>query len=826
GAVDLVDRDRVVEQFGDVGQGLGDALHLVRSGRTKRWRPELLEMERVAESLADIPELLYDTISVNKIYRTSLLVGSGIRFPEGLLFEDQLFTLEVMATAGRVAVIPQTVYRWYVDRLSEEPSITQRRNEARNVDSRIEVNRRIDAFLERLGDPRLTAAKQVKFLRHDLYLYLSSMLEIDDETAMVLVDRLVPYVATLDPRPAWEVRPALRVAIYHLLQRDLEGIRSAMRFVKWASVVDVRIRADGGRQWWGCEHLDGGPDAGGIGVREWLDVTTLGIDAIPFSQRRYLHRVESFVTAGDRVVVTGSTVDQDGELVRAEGVELRFLIGGSRTLLSLPGAWTGWEGVRRMWRAEGTLLPHPARDLEERDRGTVALAIVRDDIVNVTGLRSAEADVPSVGLGYPGRVRTTGPDSLVIGAHENGAVGWKAVTRTSRHRRAAARRRRWYRLPGATRLATVLSLVRRDWLTALAGRLARAMPARAEILVDPGTGRPPQADVAAVAHAVRHLSPDLAQVWVARPDRTGVPPTAQCVDRGSIGHAWHAGRAFVRIEDGATAPALPQGRGRVVVNARVTTPVHRIGLDDPSVLTSRSSVAAHRRRGRSWSVLAASSADAADVIAPALAFSGRIDTVGLPRMDTALRHLAAPDGRAALREVLDLPADRAVIVHIPADRDIEAPLLDLEDWAAALGRHTYLVLAAGVGESVPTARRHAVRLLAPEEDLSAHIAASDLVVSDYSDRLADAAAADRAIVLFQPDREEYARRTRGLYAGVDDLGPVVTTQLQLGDVVTDWLRDPMTWDAAHGPARRAWAARYCGPVDGHAGRRLAEAVLP
>ena len=120
----------------------------VRTGRVRRWRPEVHDDARVVDGLADLPDLLYDTISVNKIYRRALLRDNGIRFPEGLLFEDQLFTLEAMAAAERLAVIPETVYRWYVDRLSDEPSITQRRNEARNVESRIEVNRRIDAFLE------------------------------------------------------------------------------------------------------------------------------------------------------------------------------------------------------------------------------------------------------------------------------------------------------------------------------------------------------------------------------------------------------------------------------------------------------------------------------------------------------------------------------------------------------------------------------------------------------------------------------------------------------------------------------------------------------
>ncbi len=41
----------------------------IRTGRTKRWRPEVHDERRVVDGLQDLPELLYDTISVNKIYR-------------------------------------------------------------------------------------------------------------------------------------------------------------------------------------------------------------------------------------------------------------------------------------------------------------------------------------------------------------------------------------------------------------------------------------------------------------------------------------------------------------------------------------------------------------------------------------------------------------------------------------------------------------------------------------------------------------------------------------------------------------------------------------
>jgi CDP-glycerol glycerophosphotransferase len=358
----------------------------VHTGRVKRWRPDLHERMQVVDRLGDLPELLYDTISVNKIYRRELLLERGVRFPEGLLFEDQLFTLEAMAAARRLAVIPDTVYRWYVDRLSDDPSITQRRREARNVESRIEINRRIDDFLAAHPDPRLRREKDLKFFRHDLYLYLSTMLDVDDETASVLMDRLVPYVSVVDVTSAWEVRPGLRIAIYHLLQHDLEGVRAAMRHLRWAGVVDRPVVAVDGRELWDCSHRVGGPPAGGFAADVWLDVTELGLLDKPFPERRYLHRVESIEVVGPRVVVHGSSVDYDGALGGAEEISLQWRSRSGRRASTLACRWTGEDGARRRWSADG-VVSGGARAPRPGDRGPLVLAVRSGGQTNRTAVR-------------------------------------------------------------------------------------------------------------------------------------------------------------------------------------------------------------------------------------------------------------------------------------------------------------------------------------------------------------------------------------------------------------------------------------------------------
>ena len=800
----------------------------ISTGKSRRWRTELHEVEYAADGLGAFPELLADTISVNKIYRRSLLIDNAIRFPEGLLFEDQLFTLQAMASARRVASIPQTVYRWYVDTLSDEPSITQRRHEAENVESRIEINRRIDAFLAVPGREDIRAAKDHKFLRHDLYLYLASMLEVDDETATVLMDRLRPYVSTVDLEPAWRIRPALRVAIFHLLVGDLEGVRSAMRYVKWASVVAVPIIERDGREFWACEHLDGEAVVAERSAHQWLDVTDMHLRRVPFTQRRFLHRLTEIRAEGNRVFASGTSVDYDGSLASAEGVELRFLVGSAQVIGTVAGRWSGSSDHVLEWSAEGPIITTSGRLLAEKDRGTVAVTVMRGAHENTTSARVRQVEAVSATLAYPGDVQRTGPDALVLEHGRNGAVGWRAQ-RSPRHARAVARLAAWNRVPGA-RLATRLW---QAWVREVAHPLAAAagvlLPARDLVLFDSSASRPWNDNVRDLSAALRRQRPEIAQSWVhaRRPDR--VPEGARGVVRGSLAHRWQAARARWLVDDG-TALGI-RARAGAVVFVGDGVPVHRVGLDDPSNLTDESTQVEIRARSRRWAAALVPSDFAAEVVAEAFEFTGERTTTGLVRADVSVAaHRHDPGERARVRDRLDLALDRPVVLYVPTlrtpSREPVDPLIDIEQWSRAIGDRVYLVVRGHPLEplEVSTRWRYAVRDVTDAAGVGDYLAACDLLISDYSSVIADAALVGLPTLLFQPDYDRYVNRAHGTYGDLGLVAPRVSSTTALIDVVDEWLADPDAWSRRHGPALEAYAAERCGPSDGRSAERAVAAL--
>jgi glycosyltransferase involved in cell wall biosynthesis len=352
----------------------------VQSGEATRWRPDLHEETAVFTALD--PRLLYDTIVPNKIFRRDLLVGNAIRFPEGVLFEDQPFTVACLLAAERVAAISPVVYRWYFDKGAEEGSITQGRAQTRNVRDRVTVNRLIDAML--VDRPDWQWAKAVKFLGHEGYLYLSTLLDASDESALAIVAEFNSYLRSIAADAYWQVRPMLRVAFFYLLSGDLEGVRRAMRFERWGAVIDSQLVVDGDRVLFNC---DPGIEILGRSSRDWLDITELRLLDLPFEMRRYLHSLDVYEHDGEDVTTIVRTVDQWGDLDDVRAV-LAWCDGRGHPVLTLPLESNGRDGDSMFWRGVGHLGLAPHRLVRRSDRGTVRVILTDAVRANSTPVRT------------------------------------------------------------------------------------------------------------------------------------------------------------------------------------------------------------------------------------------------------------------------------------------------------------------------------------------------------------------------------------------------------------------------------------------------------
>ncbi|MFE2990997.1 glycosyltransferase family 2 protein [Streptomyces sp. NPDC059262] len=148
----------------------------IPDGREVRWQPQLFETEAFHEDTSAHPELLRDTVSVNKLYGREFLNHHHLRFPDGAFpYEDFVFTARVYAAAARLAVIPDPVYIWQVRRQARRLSISLARDTVGNWRSRVAAQRFAVHTLDRGGHGALADAARTRFLEHDLRMYLREL---------------------------------------------------------------------------------------------------------------------------------------------------------------------------------------------------------------------------------------------------------------------------------------------------------------------------------------------------------------------------------------------------------------------------------------------------------------------------------------------------------------------------------------------------------------------------------------------------------------------------------------------------------------------------
>lgn len=798
----------------DLGCGVVERVDS-RTGKHVRWREESHEAAVLA-SIDDRLPLIYDTVSVNKIYRRSMLLDHGMRFPEGILYEDQLFTMEAFVRASRIAVIPQTVYYWNVDRVSDELSITQRRREVRNVSSRIAVNRLIDEFLREHGSDALRDAKAVKFLSHDLYLYLAVILDADDATAAALAEELRPYVSTTNLDGAERLRPLLKVAVYHLLLGDIEGVRRAMRFIKWSASVDGTVSIRDGRELWVCTSDHPAGEVGGHSAEWWLDVTVQGIARVPVTQRRYCHQLAD-VTEGT-ALLSGSSADYLDSIGDVDHIGVVALRDG-RVLARAEAVLEHVTPLHWEWRAVEEL--RPVGKIAIGDRGTLAIEIVLGDLVNTSILRASDV---RTGTTLPLRLGFARTEGLHLESRDFGVVGWRVIRRSPLSLAGAGIRKAWMRIPGAKALASALTHFRHGVLPRWAAAIGSRLPVTESAVFSCDHGRRYDGHPRAISEYLHTAEPQIRKHWIDADGSLGLPEGVMAVNPSTISGAWKLVRAGYWIDDFGIDPAIRMNRRTAYLQTWHGVALKRVGSDSPdwSLTPARKRRPSRANLGR-WDALVAPSEFFAGTTARAIGFEGPIIADCTPFGDAVL----AASREVALRARLDLPSHRMVVVYAPTRSAARAgeSKLDLEAWWRAFGDRAYLLVRSHPSDplQVPARWNNAIRDISSEADFAAYLGAADALVTDYNSVIFDFARLRRPVGFLAPDYDDYTRRTVGLYLDLERSapGPVLRDNAALHSWFTEILDGQ-----DHVPAQRRedFISMFAGEADGTGAARAFAAL--
>lgn len=169
------------------------------------------------------PDLIYDTISCNKLIRRDYWEKNGISYPPTSLYEDIPVMTRVLLRAEKVSVIRSIGYKWRFREL-ESRSTTQKREQLENLQARLRILRQLDdIFKEDVTDERLILEKQMKALRVDLKIYVNVCPDLPPERAREFMREMNAYLRECVSEEAMDrLNPIDRKIYEAMLDEDLE----------------------------------------------------------------------------------------------------------------------------------------------------------------------------------------------------------------------------------------------------------------------------------------------------------------------------------------------------------------------------------------------------------------------------------------------------------------------------------------------------------------------------------------------------------------------------------------------------------------------------
>lgn len=799
------------------------------TGRVTRWFPSLFAQERVVGGLRENPELIQDVLSVNKLYRADFLARTGLRFPEDVHYEDQIFSFRAYLEAERIAVIPEAVYIWQIFPSHERSSITRQRHEITNLRHRITVHRRLDDFITTQDDSEdLAAIKDVKFLENDLRLYLGDMIEGDPAFSAMVLDEIQDYLRSIPRRRFERIPPALRAGYGMALRTDVEGVRECMLMDR-RNVLRGRVSQVGERWWWSRSTAAPGPSpdyAPDAPENALLDVTGTRLVDSPVTAYDLPHELEAWEPSRSGLVLSGRTFDGLGRL--ADDSEWAFDLvvrhRGSADVLRLPMTIEGHHDGMVTWRVT---LPVGGEmfSTDNRARWDLYVDLSFRGGTWRSGLRWQVDANPSVPVSSPlGRVLS---ERLYF---YRSMVGHTAVRVDGRpHLRGRVMRRINRRvLPWlSTRIGDPVKRAERWTRPRVAYRLMRLAPLRDDLAVFEAQLGTIYGDSPKYVHQeLSRRRPDLRSVWVLPAGHPAPAPRTHVVQRDSYGYLWALARGRYLVDNQTFPRYFAKRKGQTYLQTWHGIPLKRMGQDigDPAVLEREER--GLNRGVAAWDHLVVPNPYFERVFVPAFRYTGNLVRYGTPRNDPLAR---GSFDHEVLREHFDIRPGKKILLYAPTfraenrskQRAVPLPF-DIRELTKSLGPDWVILLRAHYLNrfDVPGAVRSSVLDTTDIEDVNEVYAAADVLVTDFSSSMFDFAVTGKPIVYFIQDYREYAM-TRGMYFDLrnEAPGPMVDTTAELAKAVQQAVDD-----APH-PAYQPFVDAYCGREDGQASRRAVDALL-
>ncbi|MBW6433143.1 bifunctional glycosyltransferase family 2 protein/CDP-glycerol:glycerophosphate glycerophosphotransferase [Actinoplanes hulinensis] len=779
--------------------------HDVATGRETSWMPWLVQSKVVYESLHDQPELLYDVLSTNKLYRHDFLTRENLVFLEDRLYEDNLFSAHAYLAAKKIAIIPQRIYTWNIERKAANLSITRRAADIRNITDRIIVTRKIDDLLTKHDAGDLRLQKDIRFIENDLRVHLARLGTLPEENQRALVDAARPYLETLQPEAFRQAKPLPAMAAYLARQGDYHGVATVHDYMV-GKPFQPHLTADlvvhDGRVYWSDRHLD---DELGRAV---LDVTELGLQDRPLSKLRLGGRIDSVHRDGELVTIAGSfgnplgriTVESapKAQLVFSERRSKRRVF-KTRAQLVVDEQRIGWTVTfepEKLLRPVGLIDPnysvrlHLAVGTDSAD-----LALFADDEVTDALRLPARPKLTRLTADLLQGYRTDS-GNVALRLDADGSAAKLGTAAISGVRNTSIGSRAWER---AAELQTSLRQRRNKRATKLSWyeNVFLRMPVKkGTVVFESHMGKQFSDSPRAIYEEMQRQGIKFTPIWVYATHPTGFPSEAKLVMRNSWAYLQALGQAEFWIDNQGFPHDLRKRPETTYIQTWHGSAFKRMGFDEATI---KAQTETQQRKWQSaidrFDYFLVRSEHDERTLTKGMRVGAELLRTGYPRND-ALVNGGNEKELAKLREKLGITDGRRVVLYAPTFRPeeikrrsgLELPF-DLDDFVQRFGEDTILLVRPHylVSFALPPAYGHSVRNVANVHDVTPLMQISDALITDYSSLMFDYSLLDRPMIFHVPDYDDYVGSSRGSYFDLASTapGPLTRTSEELIAAIAD-----------------------------------------
>ncbi|WP_405306628.1 glycosyltransferase family 2 protein [Methanobrevibacter sp.] len=220
-----------------------------------RFNDEMIEWKSVLHSKAGYDKvytqtnvfehknLIYDT-SISKFLKNDFIKRHNFKFLENVLYEDLLFSMQVLCASVNLGVYPDVKYYWRV-RYGYKKSVTQSVSEIKNLKDRLTIiNKILDLLNSNSKNKSLLNIFYQKLVEIDILQFIDQLDSCSSEYKQVMCDEVKPLVLNF-PIEVFEELDGIDKVKYLLFLNDMwDDLIELIQFQKYLKneINDLKAR--------------------------------------------------------------------------------------------------------------------------------------------------------------------------------------------------------------------------------------------------------------------------------------------------------------------------------------------------------------------------------------------------------------------------------------------------------------------------------------------------------------------------------------------------------------------------------------------------------